>query len=67
MECQKIKNKDFCNCSYEPCPRKGVCCECVKYHLDMRQLPACFFPDNVEKTYDRSYEKFTELVVQGKI
>jgi hypothetical protein len=26
----------------------------------MRQLPACCFPDDVEKTYDRSFEKFAE-------
>ncbi|MBU2591035.1 MAG: DUF6485 family protein [Nitrospinota bacterium] len=60
MECKKEKNMANCNCSYEPCSRKGVCCECVTYHRNMRQIPACFFPDDVEKTYDRSYEKFIE-------
>jgi len=58
MECQKEENKKRCNCSYEPCSRKGVCCECVSYHLKMKQIPACFFPDNVEKEYDRSIENF---------
>jgi hypothetical protein len=24
----------------------------------MGELPACFFPDDVERTYDRSVEKF---------
>jgi len=24
----------------------------------MGELPACFFPDDIEKTYDRSVEKF---------
>jgi hypothetical protein len=33
----------------------------------MRELPACVFPDNVEKTYNRSFEKFAELVKEGKI
>ncbi|HQE96512.1 MAG TPA: DUF6485 family protein, partial [Candidatus Marinimicrobia bacterium] len=43
MECRQIQNKKNCNCSYEPCSRKGVCCDCVRYHLRSRQLPACFF------------------------
>jgi hypothetical protein len=29
----------------------------------MRQLPACCFPAEVERTYDRSFEKFAQLVV----
>jgi hypothetical protein len=33
----------------------------------MRQLPACVFPDDVEKSYDRSYEKFAELVNNGDV
>ena len=66
MECRQVQNKRNCNCSYEPCNRKGVCCDCVRYHLRSRQLPACFFPDDVERTYDRSFEKFTELVQRGK-
>jgi len=67
MECKKQINKSRCNCSYEPCGRKGVCCECVSYHLKSRELPACFFPDNVEKTYDRSFDKFAELINKGEI
>ncbi|HNZ36277.1 MAG: cytosolic protein [Candidatus Marinimicrobia bacterium] len=67
MECRQVQNKRNCNCSYEPCSRKGVCCDCVRYHLRSRQLPACFFPDDVERTYDRSFEKFTELVQRGKV
>ena len=54
------KNMDFCNCTYEGCPRKGYCCECLRYHLGMKQLPACVFPDDVEKTWDRSFRKFIE-------
>ena len=67
MECRQVQNNKNCNCSYEPCSRKGVCCDCVRYHLRSRQLPACFFPDDVERTYDRSFEKFTELVQRGKL
>jgi hypothetical protein len=66
MECRQVQNNKNCNCSYEPCSRKGVCCDCVRYHLRSRQLPACFFPDDVERTYDRSFEKFAELVQRGK-
>jgi hypothetical protein len=64
MECNKEKNTKNCNCTYEPCPRKGKCCECLQYHLKMRQLPACCFPDNVERTYDRSFETFADLVAK---
>ncbi|MCK5282856.1 MAG: cytosolic protein [Nanoarchaeota archaeon] len=67
MECQKEKNLENCSCSYEPCSRKGVCCECIKYHLSSRELPACFFPDDIEKTFNRSFEKFAELVNKGEI
>jgi len=67
MECKKEQNKKNCNCSYPSCERKGICCDCLRYHLKMRQLPACCFPEDVEKTYDRSFEKFAELVEQGKI
>ena len=67
MECKKDKNLDRCNCSYEPCSRKGMCCECLNYHVRMRQLPACVFPDAAERTYDRSYEHFAQLVSQGKV
>ena len=66
MEGRQVQNNKNCNCSYEPCSRKGVCCDCVRYHLRSRQLPACFFPDDVERTYDRSFEKFAELVQRGK-
>lgn len=58
VECKIEQNKKICNCSYEPCSRKGTCCECIKYHRQQGQLPACFFPNDVEKTYERSIEKF---------
>jgi hypothetical protein len=58
--CNKEKNLEGCTCTYEPCPRKGICCECIRYHWRARELPACFFPRNVERTYDRSLERFIE-------
>ena len=67
MECNKERNLDPCNCTYEPCSRKGVCCDCLSYHLRMRELPACCFPDDAEKTFDRSFEHFSRLVESGKV
>jgi len=59
--CSVEKNTSFCNCTY-PCPRKGVCCECIVYHRRMGQLPACYFPDDVESGYDRSVSNFMKVV-----
>ena len=61
MECQIEVNKAKCSCTYEPCSRKGKCCECIAYHLEFDELPACVFPPEVEKTYDRSFAKFAEV------
>lgn len=60
-ECSIEENKKKCNCSYEPCSRKGICCECIDYHWKMGELPACFFPDDIERTYDRSIERFIKV------
>jgi len=61
-ECRQEKNLKACNCSYEPCSRKGMCCECLRYHWSMGELPACFFPDAVERTYDRSLRRFMAVM-----
>ncbi len=66
VECKKQANSKNCNCTY-PCNRKGVCCDCLRYHLNRKELPACCFPDDVEATYDRSFEKFAQLVSEGKV
>jgi hypothetical protein len=58
MECKKEANCSTCPCTYSGCPRKGICCECLKYHLDQKQLPACCFSKDGEATYDRSFDKF---------
>ncbi|NQS99600.1 MAG: hypothetical protein HQ595_00825 [Candidatus Omnitrophica bacterium] len=57
-ECKQEKNTQLCNCSYDPCSRKGICCECLHYHRQQGELPACFFPADAEKTYNRSIEQF---------
>jgi len=61
MPCENLAvNKARCNCTYEPCSRKGKCCECVAYHRSRNELPACFFPDEVERSYDRSFARFIQ-------
>ena len=67
MECKKSDNLAHCNCSYVPCSRKGMCCECLSYHLRSRELPACFFPERAERTFDRSFEHFARLVTSGEV
>lgn len=60
-ECTRDQNKKtYCNCTYS-CERKGKCCDCLHYHREMGQLPACFFPDDIEKSYDRSIERFIQV------
>ena len=60
MECKRETNKEFCTCSFS-CNKKGVCCDCLKYHRRMGELPGCYFPADVEKSGDRSIERFIEL------
>jgi len=61
MECQIEVNKSRCPCTYEPCSRKGKCCECIRYHWEHGELPGCLFPPEVERTYDRSLSKFISI------
>ncbi|MGC8719638.1 MAG: DUF6485 family protein [Thermodesulforhabdaceae bacterium] len=67
MECRKEENLKKCTCTYDPCNKKGICCECLSYHLKNRQLPGCCFPPAAERTYDRSFEHFARLVMEKKI
>jgi len=67
MECNKAQNLERCTCTYDPCSRKGMCCECLSYHLKSRQLPGCCFPPAAERTYDRSFEHFARLVTNKQI
>jgi len=62
-ECKHYdENIARCNCTYEPCERKGYCCECIKYHMRMGEAPACFFTKDAEKTYNRSLRYLAKLV-----
>ena len=64
---EKERDLKNCNCSYPGCGKKGKCCDCLRYHLGMRQLPACAFPNDVERSYDRSFANFARLVNEGKV
>jgi len=46
-----------CNCTY-PCARKGICCECISYHRGAGELPACYFSQEAERSYDRTVENY---------
>jgi hypothetical protein len=60
-ECKVEQNTAQCACTYPGCSRKGICCECIRYHWDHGELPGCLFPPEVEKTYDRSLQRFLAL------
>lgn len=58
MDCKNGANLEACTCTYESCPRKGSCCDCVDYHRRNGELPGCYFPPEAERTYDRSFANF---------
>lgn len=61
MACDNLEqNLSICNCTYEPCSRKGKCCECIIYHRQLGELPACYFTDTQERTYNRSISYFVK-------
>ena len=65
-ECNQEERKNNCTCTYD-CHRRGKCCECVEYHLSMKQLPGCVFAKiskDAEKSYNRDFEYFANLVLK---
>jgi hypothetical protein len=66
MECNQKRNLQRCTCTYDPCPRKGICCECIAYHQKYGELPGCLFPAEVERTYDRSIDRFVAYYSQAR-
>jgi hypothetical protein len=60
-ECPNLHtNLQECSCTYS-CDLKGRCCECIRNHREHDELPACYFPKEAEKTYDRSIKKFLSI------
>lgn len=58
VECNLERNEENCPCTYEPCDKKGRCCECIAYHKRLGELPGCLFSPEVERTFDRSISRF---------
>jgi hypothetical protein len=62
MSCENKKNNlEFCKCTYSSCSRRGICCQCIQYHLPKSEVPGCFFGPEAEKTYNRSKEYFVSI------
>lgn len=61
-ECRIDTNTKRCACTYDPCSRKGLCCECIAYHRKNGEIPGCLFPPDAEKSYDRSVRRFVQSV-----
>jgi len=57
MECKVDKNMKICNCTFS-CDKKGKCCDCIAYHRRLGELPACYFPEDIERTGERSVEDY---------
>ena len=54
MSCvHKKKDSIVCSCEDSACPRHGICCECLSYHREQNQLPACL-KDLKNKRFDYS-------------
>lgn len=67
MNCvNQESNKQSCNCTY-PCAKQGLCCQCITYHRSRNELPACYFPAQAEKSYNRSIEHFVRLYQSGQL
>lgn len=63
MECKKAENIIDCSCTATTCSNRGICCECVRYHRERKELPGCFFPADAEKSWDRSIKNFVKCFV----
>ena len=60
MDCSnQEENLKFCTCTYS-CSKRGMCCQCILYHRRLGEIPGCLFPPEVERTYDRSIQRFIE-------
>jgi hypothetical protein len=63
MDCpNREENLKGCTCTYPGCERKGICCECIRYHRERGEIPGCLFTKEAEKTYDRTARKLAESV-----
>ena len=66
IDCNLEERKNNCACTYD-CHRRGKCCECLEYHLSMKQLPGCAFAKiskEAERSYNRDFDNFANLVIK---
>lgn len=66
MDCKQEENKIECTCTYS-CSKRGICCDCVRYHRDRGEIPGCFFPAAVERSWDRSVANFIRSVAKSAL
>jgi hypothetical protein len=52
------RNRQWCTCTYSACDKTGVCCDCIAFHREMKEIPGCLFSEEGEATYDRSIASF---------
>ena len=60
-------NLTRCNCTYEPCSRKGCVATAIAYHLRSRELPACVFPAGAERHVRPTFAHFARLLEESKV
>ena len=58
MDCTQRKNAEKCACTYLSCDKRGACCQCIAFHRSRNEMVGCYFKPEVERTYDRSLQKF---------
>jgi len=61
MECRREGNLKDCGCTYTACSKRGICCLCIRSHRRKGEVPACLFPPEAERTYNRSVEFFLKV------
>jgi hypothetical protein len=66
MDCKQDINLESCTCGSDSCPRRGLCCECLRHHLAHRQFPRCVFPEDAQIP-NRSFETFAQMVAAGQV
>ncbi len=60
-QCPRVGiNAKYCNCMHTSCSRHGLCCECLHFHRLRGELPACYFTEEEEKTFNRTIEFFIQ-------
>ena len=60
-QCPRVAiNSKYYTCTHSSCSKHALCCECLHYHRQRNELPACFFTPEEEKTFNRSVEFFIQ-------